>query len=232
MDIKNDGNKKKQILIALVALLAIVVFFVFIKPQNKEDKNTETELSSHLNKDQMEIFSKIYNAKQMPGAYTYEVSLDKKSVGNIVVYTSGDNRMLSVGNNDNGILNIYDEKYLYNKKKKNKTFYKKESDYKLNSENKLYLDYYYFFNSTEDTLIDGLSVGKDGDNYIIKNNAISYSFDKNYIMIEGETKSADGDSLIKLIDYDKDFDKYYNEYFEKMKTYEEVDDVNKVSPKY
>lgn len=95
-------------------------------------------------------------------------------------------------------------------------------------ENKI--DYQTYFDY-DDSLIDGFDIRKDGENYIIENKKFKDVFDKDYVLIKSRGYSGGEKYVRELVKYDEDFVSYYNEYLDLLKTYEEVKDINLVSPK-
>ena len=239
---KIKNNKLKTFVIALlvVVLLTIGAYFtmVAIDRHNQEEidasRDVEKKIALYLDKDQMEIFENIYNAKMPKGKYIYEISFDNGDPIDDMIFVSGDNRMIDIQNDEE--FSLIDKKNWYVASEEYKTFYKrdlseKSSGYNNVYINKNYLDYGIFFNSkgnNVEKLIEGLDIEKNGDNYIIKNDLGSLIFDKDYTMIQSIYKAKDRVKVTNLVDYDEDFDKYYNEYFNKLKKYDEVDSYDEL----
>ena len=237
---KIKKNKPRTFVIALivVALLIIGAYFTIVAiDRHKEinaSRDVEKKIALYLDKDQMEIFENIYNAKMPEGKYTYESSLANGAPTKEIKFVSEDNREIQVIKE--GMFVIADKKYRYVASEEYKTFCKDKLDDENDNLdnrfiNKYLLEYGTFFycpSDGDDTIIEELDIEKKGNNYIVKNKMRNYTFDKNYLLIQDIVQSEGTNRVDNLVDYDKDFDKYYNEYFNKLKNYDEVDSYDEL----
>lgn len=220
------------ILILLITILITLIPKIYKKydgvPSNKEFVEA---LGKYIDKDQKEILEEVLDAKYKPGLYLYEFRQEDLNF-KIYKFISPDNRILTYDGSD--IITITDGKYNYFASQVRKNYVKRDlKDLKnfnkdIGGDNILsigqFLDPY-------NKLYPDLDIRKEGDYSIIENERCFYKFDQNGVLVEDRGLSAGEDYTEKLVNYDGDFDKYYDKYLEEILSYEEVNDIGEVSPK-
>lgn len=220
------------ILIILITILIILIPKIYKKddsvPTNKEFVEA---LDKYIDKDQKKILKEVLDAKYKPGLYLYEFSQEDLNF-KIYKFISPDNRVLTYDGSD--IITITDGKYNYFASQVRKNYVKRDlKDLKnfnkdIQEGNILSIGQ---FIDPHNKLYPDLDIRKEGDYSIIENERCFYKFDPNGVLVEDRGLSAGEDYTEKLVNYDGDFDKYYDKYLEEILSYEEVNDIGEVSPK-
>lgn len=226
---------KKTIGIILIILsLALIIFIAkFFKADNGVPTNKEfvEALDKYIDEDQKDILEEVLEAKYKPGLYLYEFSQEDLNF-KIYKFISPDNRILTY--NESDIITITDDKYNYFASQVRKNYIKRDlkdlKDFNENIGVDNDLSISQFINPHNEVYPD-LDIRKEGDYSIIENERCFYKYDKNGVLVEARGLSGGEDYTQKLVQYDEDFDKYYNKYLEEILSYEEVNDIGEVSPK-
>ena len=229
-------KSKKTIGIILIILIGITI--ILIPKFHKKDEGVLTNkefigaLDKYIDKDQKEILEEVLDAKYKPGLYLYEFRQEDLNF-KIYKFISPDNRKLTYDGSD--IITITDGKYNYFASQVRKNYIKRDlkdlKDFNKNIgvDNDLSISQ---FIDPHNEVYPDLDIRKEGDYSIIENERCFYKFDKNGVLVEARGLSGGEDYTQKLIQYDEDFDKYYDKYLEEILSYEEVNDIGEVSPKW
>ena len=229
-------KSKKTLGIILIILIAITIILI-PKLHKKDDgvlsnKEFVEALDKYIDEDQKEILEEVLDAKYKPGLYLYEFSQEDLNF-KIYKFISPDNRKLTYDGSD--IITITDGKYNYFASQVRKNYIKRDikdlKDFNKNIgvDNNVYISQ---FIDPHNEVYPDLDIRKDGDYTIIENERCFYKFDKNGVLVEDRGLSGGEDYTQKLVQYDEDFDKYYDKYLEEILSYEEVNDIGEVSPKW
>lgn len=228
-------KSKKTIGIILIILIGITI--ILIPKFHKKDEGVLTNkefigaLDKYIDKDQKEILEEVLDAKYKPGLYLYEFSQEDLNF-KIYKFISPDNRILTY--NEPDIITITDGKYNYFASQVRKNYIKRDlkdlKDFNKNIgvDNDLSISQ---FIDPHNEVYPDLDIRREDDYSIIENERCFYKFDKNGVLVEDRGLSGGEDYTQKLIQYDEDFDKYYDKYLEEILSYEEVNDIGEVSPK-
>lgn len=225
----NKSKKNIIIVISIVILLAIATFFI---KQSRIKSNTESireDVYPYLDQEQKDILEHIISTKPI-GLYVYEVSNDNGDKYYDKIYGSADDRTLSVDENHD-MFYLQNDGYMYTANSANKKYFKKKIDNSDSNIEEYNIEYADLVNSTGDgnvELVDDLKIYKTDKNYVVESQRNKKIFDYNATLIEEDFFSDGIKSKSKLIDYDPDFDKYFNQYYSLIKRYEEVSDINKL----
>lgn len=228
-------KSKKTIGIILIILITITI--ILIPKFHKKDDGVLTNkefveaLDKYIGEDQKEILEEVLDTKYKPGLYLYEFSQEDLNF-KIYKFISPDNRILTY--NEPDIITITDGKYNYFASQVRKNYIKRDlkdlKDFNKNIGVGNDLSISQFIDPHNEVYPD-LDIRKEGDYSIIENERCFYKFDKNGVLVEARGLSGGEDYTQKLIQYDEDFDKYYDKYLEEILSYEEVNDIGEVSPK-
>lgn len=228
-------KSKKTIGIILIILITITI--ILIPKFHKKDDGVLTNkefveaLDKYIGEDQKEILEEVLDTKYKPGLYLYEFSQEDLNF-KIYKFISPDNRILTY--NEPDIITITDGKYNYFASQVRKNYIKRDlkdlKDFNKNIGVGNDLSISQFIDPYNEVYPD-LDIRKEGDYSIIENERCFYKFDKNGVLVEARGLSGGEDYTQKLIQYDEDFDKYYDKYLEEILSYEEVNDIGEVSPK-
>lgn len=228
-------KSKKAIGIILIILITITI--ILIPKFHKKDEGVLTNkefveaLDKYIDEDQKDILEEVLGAKYKPGLYLYEFSQEDLNF-KIYKFISPDNRILTYDGSD--IITITDGKYNYFASQVRKNYIKRDlkdlKDFNKNIgvDNDLSISQ---FIDPHNEVYPDLDIRKEDDYSIIENERCFYKFDKNGVLVEDRGLSGGEDYTQKLIQYDEDFDKYYDKYLEEILSYEEVNDIGEVSPK-
>lgn len=228
-------TKKRKKFILLFIVIAIIGALAYIFTNNR--KNSDDGLMSTdefieklgptIDQNQREIVKNIESHPYKKGVYIYKVK-GQSFLADEYVLVSGDDRKLNILGNDQ--FELSDGKSLFFASNKYKNYFKRDINKDLDFQDENKIDYQTYFDY-DDSLIDGFDIRKDGENYIIENKKFKDVFDKDYVLIKSRGYSGGEKYVRELVKYDEDFVSYYNEYLDLLKTYEEVKDINLVSPK-
>lgn len=228
-------KSKKTIGIILIILITITI--ILIPKFHKKDEGVLTNkdfveaLDKYIDEDQKDILEEVLGAKYKPGLYLYEFSQEDLNF-KIYKFISPDNRILTYDGSD--IITITDGKYNYFASQVRKNYIKRDlkdlKDFNKNIgvDNDLSISQ---FIDPHNEVYPDLDIRKEDDYSIIENERCFYKFDKNGVLVEDRGLSGGEDYTQKLVQYDEDFDKYYDKYLEEILSYEEVNDIGEVSPK-
>lgn len=228
---------KSKKTIGIILIILITALIILIQKIYKTDDRVPTNkefveaLDKYIDKDQREILEKVLDAKYKAGLYLYEFSQEDLNF-KIYKFISPDNRILTYDGSD--IITITDGKYNYFASQVRKNYIKRDlkdlKDFNKNIgvDNDLSIGQ---FINPHNELYPDLDIRKEGDYSIIENERCFYKFDKNGVLVEDRGLSGGEDYTEKLVNYDEDFDKYYDKYLEEILSYEEVNDIGEVSPK-
>lgn len=237
-------GKMMKFLFLLLGIILVLAYLFTQKNKNKDDgpmtkdsfieevednvdDKQKKERGDTIDDKQKEILENIESHPYKKGVYIYKVEGETYSVDEYV-FVSGDDRSLAFPSPDQ--FELSDGKTYYFASEKYKNYFKRDADKMPENLDREKLDYEIFFDY-DGSLIDGFDIRQDGNSYIVENNKYSYVFDDQYVLKE-TTGHGNGEKYVKkLVKYDEDFDSYYDKYLELLKSYEEVEDVNLVSPK-
>lgn len=228
-------KSKKSIGIILIILITTLIILIpkIYKTDDSVPTNKEfvEALDKYIDKDQREILEKVLDAKYKAGLYLYEFNQEDLNF-KIYKFISPDNRILTYDGSD--IITITDGKYNYFASQVRKNYVKRDikdlKDFNKDIREDNILSIGQFINP-HDELYPDLNIRKEGEYSIIENERCFYKFDQNGVLVEDRGLSAGEDYTEKLVNYDEDFDKYYDKYLEEILSYEEVNDIGEVSPK-
>lgn len=221
----------------IILIILITISIILISKFYKKDEGLLTNkefveaLDKYIDEDQKDILEEVLDAKYKPGLYLYEFSQEDLNF-KIYKFISPDNRILTYDGSD--IITITDGKYNYFASQVRKNYIKRDlkdlKDFNRNIgvDNDLSISQ---FIDPHNEFYPDLDIRKDGDYTIIENERCFYKFDKNGVLVEARGLSGGEDYTQRLVQYDEDFDKYYDKYLEEILSYEEVNDIGEVSPK-
>lgn len=231
-------NIKKYSIISIF-ITGLVVIASFIIKENKfskeslhfEERKKDTEIDSKiLTDEEKEILEFLSNVSYPKGVYKYEYKMKNNSFDQYV-FVSADDRSLYI---DDGLYILSDGKnhYVISDKTKKYNVRKvdkgKDVDQAPNDKNEI--DYRMFYDEDKNRIPE-LKIYKKDNNYIIETDRGYSKYDKNGILVEKSGISGGSDYVQSLVEYDKDFDKYYEDALSKINIYEKVDTSSEVSPK-
>lgn len=221
----------------IILIILITISIILISKFYKKDEGVLTNkefveaLDKYIDEDQKDILEEVLDAKYKPGLYLYEFSQEDLNF-KIYKFISPDNRILTYDGSD--IITITDGKYNYFASQVRKNYIKRDlkdlKDFNKNIGVDHDLSIGQFIDPHNEVYPD-LDIRKEGDYTIIENERCFYKFDKNGVLVEDRGLSGGEDYTQKLVQYDEDFDKYYDKYLEEILSYEEVNDIGEVSPK-
>lgn len=221
----------------IILIILITISIILISKFYKKDEGVLTNkefveaLDKYIDEDQKDILEEVLDAKYKPGLYLYEFSQEDLNF-KIYKFISPDSRILTY--NESDIITITDGKYNYFASQVRKNYVKRDvkelKGYGKNVSEDNHLSIGVFIDPHNKVYPD-LDIRKDGDYTIIENERCFYKFDKNGVLVEDRGLSGGEDYTQKLVQYDEDFDKYYDKYLEEILSYEEVNDIGEVSPK-
>lgn len=227
-------SKKNIGIILTILIIASIILIAKIYNANdgvQTNKEFVGALDKYIDKNQREILENVLDAKYKPGLYLYEFNQEDLNF-KIYKFNSPDNRILTYDGSD--IITITDGKYNYFASQVRKNYVKRDlKDLKdfnkdIREDNILSIGQ---FIDPDNKLYPDLDIRKEGEYSIIENERCFYKFDKNGVLVEDRGLSGGEDYTEKLVNYDGDFDKYYDKYLEEILSYEEVNDIGEVSPK-
>lgn len=231
-------NIKKYSIISIF-ITGLVVIASFIIKENKfskeslhfEERKKDTEIDSKiLTDEEKEILEFLSNVSYPKGVYKYEYKMKNNSFDQYV-FVSADDRSLYI---DDGLYILSDGKNHYvisdNTKKYNVRKVDKGKDVDQAPNDKNEIDYRMFYDEDKNRIPE-LKIYKKDNNYIIETDRGYSKYDKNGILVEKSGISGGSDYVQSLVEYDKDFDKYYEDALSKINIYEKVDTTSEVSPK-
>lgn len=231
-------NIKKYSIISIFIIGLVVIASFFIK-ENKssedslhvEERKKDTEIASKLLTDEeKEILKFLSNVSYPKGVYKYEYKMKNDSFDQYL-FVSADDRSLYI---DDGLYILSDGKNYYVISDKSKKFCVREVDKGKDVDkapnDKNEIDYRMFYNEDKNRIPE-LKIYKKDDNYIIETDRGYSKYDKDGILIEQGGISGGSKYVQSLVEYDKDFDKYYEDALSKINIYEKVDTTSEVSPK-
>ncbi|WP_276864830.1 hypothetical protein [Anaerococcus tetradius] len=231
-------NIKKYSIISIF-ITGLVVIASFIIKENKfskeslhfEERKKDTEIDSKiLTDEEKEILEFLSNVSYPKGVYKYEYKMKNNSFDQYV-FVSADDRSLYI---DDGLYILSDGKNHYvisdNTKKYNVRKVDKGKDVDQAPNDKNEIDYRMFYDEDKNRIPE-LKIYKKDNNYIIETDRGYSKYDKNGILVEKSGISGGSDYVQSLVEYDKDFDKYYEDALSKINIYEKVDTSSEVSPK-
>lgn len=231
-------NIKKYSIISIF-ITGLVVIASFIIKENKfskeslhfEERKKDTEIDSKiLTDEEKEILEFLSNVSYPKGVYKYEYKMKNNSFDQYV-FVSADDRSLYI---DDGLYILSDGKNHYvisdNTKKYNVRKVDKGKDVDQAPNDKNEIDYRMFYDEDKNRIPE-LKIYKKDDNYIIETDRGYSKYDKDGILIEQGGISGGSKYVQSLVEYDKDFDKYYEDALSKINIYEKVDTTSEVSPK-
>lgn len=231
-------NIKKYSIISIFIIGLVVIASFFIK-ENKfskeslhfEERKKDTEIDSKiLTDEEKEILEFLSNVSYPKGVYKYEYKMKNNSFDQYV-FVSADDRSLYI---DDGLYILSDGKNHYvisdNTKKYNVRKVDKGKDVDQAPNDKNEIDYRMFYDEDKNRIPE-LKIYKKDNNYIIETDRGYSKYDKNGILVEKSGISGGSDYVQSLVEYDKDFDKYYEDALSKINIYEKVDTSSEVSPK-
>ena len=236
MEDKKNIKKYSIISILIIGLVVIASFVIKGNTSSKEslhaeEKREELEISSKiLTDEENEILEFLSNAIYPKGVYKYEYTMKNDSFDQYI-FVSGDDRFLSI---DDGLYILSDGKNHYvisdETKKYNVREVDKGKDVDKAPNDKNVIDYRMFYDEDKNRIPE-LKIYKKDDNYIIDTDRGYSKYDKNGILIEQGGISGGSKYVQSLVEYEEDFDKYYDEALSKIDIYEKVDTTSEVSPK-
>lgn len=227
-------SKKNIGIILTILIIASIILIAKIYNANdgvQTNKEFVGALDKYIDKNQREILENVLDAKYKPGLYLYEFNQEDLNF-KIYKFNSPDNRILTYDGSD--IITITDGKYNYFASQVRKNYVKRDlKDLKdfnkdIREDNILSIGQ---FIDPHNKLYPDLDIRKEGEYSIIENERCFYKFDQNGVLVEDRGLSGGEDYTEKLVNYDGDFDKYYDKYLEEILSYEEVNDIGEVSPK-
>lgn len=231
-------NIKKYSIISIFIIGLVVIASFFIK-ENKssedslhvEERKKDTEIASKLLTDEeKEILKFLSNVSYPKGVYKYEYKM-KNDEFYQYVFVSADDRSLYI---DDGLYILSDGKNHYVISDKTKKYNVREVDKGKDVDkapnDKNEIDYRMFYDEDKNRIPE-LKIYKKDDNYIIETDRGYSKYDKDGILIEQGGISGGSKYVQSLVEYDKDFDKYYEDALSKINIYEKVDTTSEVSPK-
>lgn len=232
------NNKKNYLLVVLIFLIAVVgyLFYNFYMLDKYVPKELPKEVlferaSKNMTDGEKEIFKKISDTIYKKGLYTYRYDFPNDTVY-LYQFVSGDERTLY--KDDDGIYILYDGKYKYlisdNTKKYNVKELNDKTISNLAPTDKNIIRYDRFYDD-EGKRISGLKIYEDSSYYVIETENDISKYNKDGILVEETGKSGGEKYVRKLVDYDEDFDKYYDEVLAKIDEYQKVESTSEVSPK-
>lgn len=232
------NNKKNYLLVVLIFLIAVVgyLFYYFYMLDKYVPKEPPKEVlferaSKNMTDGEKEILRKISDAIYKKGLYTYRYDFPNDTVY-LYQFVSGDKRTLY--KDDDGIYILYDGKYKYLISDNTKKYNVKELNDKTISDSaptdKNIIRYDRFYDD-EGKRISGLKIYEDSSYYVIETENDISKYNKDGILVEETGKSGGEKYVRKLVGYDEDFDKYYDEVLAKIDEYQKVDSTSEVSPK-
>ena len=225
-------NKSKKNIIIVISIIILLALFTFLIKKNRLKSNTESirgNVYPYLDEKQKDILEHIISAKPI-GLYLYEISNDNGDKDYEKIYYSPDDRTLSVDENHD-MFYLQEDGYMYTANSENKKYFKKKIENSDSNVDEYNIEYADLVNSTGDgnvELADGLKIYKVDENYVVESNRQKMVFDQNYRLTEEDLYINGVKSKRKLVEYDSDFDKYFNQYYDLIKDYEEVSDINKL----
>lgn len=231
-------NIKKYSIISIF-IIGLVVIASFIIKENKfskeslhvEEREKDTEIDSKLLTDEeKEILKFLSNVSYPKGVYKYEYKMKNDSFDQYL-FVSADDRSLYI---DDGLYILSDGKNHYVISDKTKKYNVREvdkgKDVNLAPNDKNEIDCRMFYDEDKNRIPE-LKIYKKDNNYIIETDRGYSKYDKNGILIEKSGISGGSEYVQSLVEYDKDFDKYYEDALSKINIYEKVDTTSEVSPK-
>lgn len=227
--VMNKSKKNIIIVISIVILLALATFFI---KQSRIKSNTESireDVYPYLDEEQKDILEHIISTKPI-GLYIYEISNDNGDKYYDKIYGSADYRTLSV-DEKHDMFYLQKDGYMYAANSANKKYFKKKIENHDDDSKEYNIEYAELVNSTGDgnvELVDGLKIYKIDKDYVVESNRQKMIFNHNYRLTEEDLYISGVKSKRKLVEYDPDFDKYFNQYYDLIEDYEEVSDINKL----
>lgn len=231
-------NIKKYSIISILIIALVVIASLIIKeyksseePLHAEEKREELKIASKLLTDEeKEILEFITNVRYPKGVYKYEYKMKNDSFDQYV-FVSGDDRFLSI---NDGLYILSDGKNHYVISDKTRKYNVREVDKEKEVTNaptdRNEISYRMFYDEDKNRIPE-LKIYKKDDNYIIETDRGYSKYDKDGILIEQGGISGGSKYVQSLVEYEEDFDKYYDEALSKIDDYEKVDTTSEVSPK-
>lgn len=231
-------NIKKYSIISILIIGLVVIASFIIKEYKSseesllaEEKREELEISSKiLTDEENEILEFLSNASYPKGVYKYEYKMKNDSFDQYV-FVSGDDRSLYI---DDGLYILSDGKNHYVISDKTRKYNVREVDKEKEVANaptdRNEISYRMFYDEDKNRIPE-LKIYKKDDNYIIETDRGYSKYDKNGILIEQGGISGGSKYVQSLVEYEEDFDEYYDDALSKIDIYEKVDTTSEVSPK-
>ena len=225
-------NKSKKNIIIVVFTIVALVFATFFIKKNFMKSDTETirdNVYPYLEESEKNILEEIISTQPL-GLYVYEVSNENSDRYYDKIYCSPDDRTLSVEDEHDSFY-LQKDGYMYTANSASKKYFKEKIENYDNNFKEYNIEYAELVNSTGDgsiDLVDGLRVYKTDENYVVESQKDKKIFDQDAKLIEEDFFSDGIKSKSILIEHDPDFDKYFDQYYALIESYEEVNDVNKL----
>lgn len=235
---EDKKNIKKYSIISIL-IIGLVVIASFIIKDNKsseeslhvEERKKYAEIASELLTDEEKgILEFLSDVSYPKGVYKYEYKMKNDSFDQYI-FVSTDDRSLYI---DDGLYILSDGKNHYVISDKTKKYNVREVDKGKDVDqapnDKNEIDYRMFYDE-DNNRIPELKIYKKDDNYIIETDRSYSKYDTNGILIEQGGISGGSKYVQSLVEYEEDFDKYYDDALSKIEIYEKVDTTSEVSPK-